>query len=460
MKKERQKRRQFVRSGFVVLLALVLALSPLTALGMPAEAVEGHQAEVEALQEWQPEMYQVTFIDFDGIILYQFYMQALIPNHFFRDLPTMREEGFVGWCWVGDGSALLNYHDAYTLWHPVTLTAIWESHIVRHQVHIEACYRSRAFNVSHGQPIGWENMRVIVKVCEYYGHYYLASNFVLYCNYYGKPALFLPHHEAAMWVVDGPMVLRAFLDREELMHFMQSHGLCPMQLMRPVNFSFNGGSDHSGATWRNMHILGNSPTVWNSLTTLQDSIYRQGYDFVGWCQRGDGSDLVDLWQIVDLALAAEWPQSFVAIWEPTGNAPCADTNLARSATMSASSALGVRTADRANNGIREGAVTNSWSAAGIGQEWLMVDFGEQVNFNHIRIFQGGNRITGYRFEYSNDGVNWTSFHSGNRIMEATPAHYTVTTPTPLQAQFIRLFSESSVGVTPIVVFEFEVYFMP
>ena len=128
--------------------------------------------------------------------------------------------------------------------------------------------------------------------------------------------------------------------------------------------------------------------------------------------------------------------------------------------MSASSSQGVRTADRTNNGIREGAVTNSWFAAGIGQEWLMVDFAEQLNFNHIRIYQAANRIANYRFEYSNDGVNWTEFHSGNRIMEATPIHYAFTTPTTIQARYVRLFSENSIGVTPIAVFEFEVYFLP
>jgi len=145
------------------------------------------------------------------------------------------------------------------------------------------------------------------------------------------------------------------------------------------------------------------------------------------------------------------------------NLPCADTNLARNirgSVMSASSVQGVRTADRANNGVREGAATNSWSAAGIGHEWLMVDFGEQVNFNHVRIYQGGNRITDYRFEHSNDGVNWIGFHSGNRILEATPVYYAFTNSTTIRAQYVRLVSERSIGVTPIVVFEFEVYYMP
>ena len=156
---------------------------------------------------------------------------------------------------------------------------------------------------------------------------------------------------------------------------------------------------------------------------------------------------------------------FIAQWQPstTLNLPCATTNLARDilgSVMTASSEASGRPAIRANNGIREGAATQSWSATGIGQEWLMVDFGQVRNFNHIRIFQGGNRIADYSFEYSNDGVNWTIFHSGTRIMPATPAYYEFTHPTTIQARYVRLVSQRSNGVLPIVVFEFEVYYLP
>jgi hypothetical protein len=363
----------------------------------------------------------------------------------------MHQEGFIGWCLRGDGSMLWDSWGVY-LYHPMFLIAVWESHIVRHIVAIETYYYPRIFTVSHGQPIGWENIHSVLKASEYYDHYYEAVGFMIFCKTHGIPLHFLTPDQAAMWIVEEPLNINATWDNSD-----RPLGFQVLQ----ANFSFNGGRDHEGASERAFQTIANfpiSPTVWNSIAALQDSLHRPGYDFVGWCRHGDGSQLVELWQIADLV--TEWHQWFSAIWERLGNAPCADTNLARSATMSASSAQGVRTADRANNGIREGAVTNSWSAAGIGQEWLMVDFGEQVNFNHIRIFQGGNRITGYRFEYSNDGLNWTTFHSGNRIMEATPAHYALTTPAPMQARYVRLFSESSIGVTPIVVFEFEVYFMP
>jgi len=142
------------------------------------------------------------------------------------------------------------------------------------------------------------------------------------------------------------------------------------------------------------------------------------------------------------------------------NTPDPDRNLALDATMSARSSQGIRTPDRANNGIRFGAATDSWSADDANQQWLEINFGEQRNFNHIRIYQGGNRITDYFFAYSSDGVNWTEFRYGERIMEATPVAYHFTHPSTIQAQFVRLVSGRSIGVTPIVVFEFEVYYLP
>ena len=84
-----------------------------------------------------------------------------------------------------------------------------------------------------------------------------------------------------------------------------------------------------------------------------------------------------------------------------------------------------------------------------------------MNFNHIRIFQGGNRIANYRFEYSNDGVSWTVLRSGNRIMEQAPnQYYEFRTSTTIQARYVRLISDNSFGTLPIVVFEFEIYYMP
>jgi len=157
-----------------------------------------------------------------------------------------------------------------------------------------------------------------------------------------------------------------------------------------------------------------------------------------------------------------------AIWTPadTGNRPDATANLARNytgATMFASSVNeGARGSLHTNNGVRSGAVANnSWLAASAGEEWLQVNFGEVRNFNNVRIYQpenNGHRITDYRLEHSNDGVHWVEFHSNAGRM-AGP-RFEFTNETTIQAQFVRVVSARSFGVTPIAVFEFEVYYMP
>jgi len=236
------------------------------------------------------------------------------------------------------------------------------------------------------------------------------------------------------WIVEGPQTFYAI--------WVPGH---------EIIFNTNGGLWWYGHDVSRVYMFPHGQYLsWNA-----HPLMRTDYIFMGWCLVGDGTLPVSLSEWI-----IEGPQTFFAMWERDGNSACENTNLALGATMTASSAQGVRTADRANNGIRSGAATDSWSATGIGQEWLMVDFGEQLNFNHIKIYQGGNRIANYRFEYSNDGVNWTIFHFGNRIMEATPVYYEFATSTRIQAQFVRLLSENSFGVLPIVVFEFEIYYMP
>ena len=258
----------------------------------------------------------------------------------------------------------------------------------------------------------------------------------------------------------------------------------------PLILDFNG-SCTKNISWSGVHPGLPFRTPIRDIVNIPE-LQRDGFTFAGWQKFGEGQTLSteevmglhvypDYFICRHLQLYSYWQNVmhfdrdyteilraislvFVAVWEPAtqGNTPCPTTNLARAATMNASSSQGVRTPDRANNGIHSGAVTNSWFAAGIGHEWLEVNFGELRNFNHIRIYQGGNRITDYRFEYSIDGVNWTTFHCGDgmRIMEVTPDAYYFTHPSTIQAQFVRLVSERSIGVTPIAVFEFEVYYLP
>ena len=448
MQERSERRWKFARSGFVVLLALVLALSPFAGLGMSAEAVEVEAAGVEALQEWMPGMYPITFWD-SGFILDTHWLEPgswFWPGQFFPMFEF--EDGFIGWCTAGDGSLLVT-SQLIMVYRPMALLAVWESGIVRHpitfhpNIHHAGPLPVRHLTVSHGQPIGWDNVNRLRESAPSPESALLG---VVASRRAGGLPFFLNMFELAEWIVEEPLLFLVWWA-----------GADPDLLQYPVTFNLNGGSVEGSGGPLTFYAQGGMPlgTSWGLLHTLSN-LYRPGYNFIGWCWNGS-----DLWNHLELGAFVPWlPFEFTAMWEPDGNAPCADTNLARAATMSASSAQGVRTADRANNGIREGAVTNSWFAAGIGQEWLMVDFGEPVNFNHIRIFQAANRIANYRFEYSNDGVNWTTFRSGNRIMEATPAYYGFTTDTTIQARFVRLFSENSIGVTPIAVFEFEVFYMP
>jgi len=242
--------------------------------------------------------------------------------------------------------------------------------------------------------------------------------------------------------------------------------------MHKFVWHFNGGSAEAWDQYGNPYVNygpmtfyfeHNEPIMVCLLPGIEGGVMpltRPGYIFTGWCTVGDGSALLTS---EDFLLKGWWTaeesMTFYAIWQRIGNLPCAETNLARTAAMSASSADGVRTADRANNGILTGAA-NSWSAASAGQEWLMADFGQPLNFNHINLYQGGNRIANYRFEHSNDGVNWTKFRSGARIMEQGATPYSFTTPSTITARYVRLFSANSFGVLPIVVFEFEIYYMP
>ena len=366
---------------------------------------------------------------------------------------------FVDWCMVGDGSSLISAGDYWFEWEwivegPQTFYAIWE-YLGLHEV-------TFVFNGGYNEYLEWWYWHALI------GHGYGPA----VINYtHGDaiaidtfPPLERPGYSLLGWctvgdgsdvswqdrLIVGPQTFYAIWEQNELIEIV---------------FSFDGGMYlyHEGGwvEWLEGQLHSYIPQ-WSTIGIDRvPQVRKPGYSFVGWYH--EISDIV-----FTSAQVAEWfvteRDFFYAVWERDGNTPCADTNLAlntRGAVMSASSSQGVRTADRANNGITSGAATNSWSAAGSGQEWLMVNFGERRNFNTVRIYQGGSRIMDYRFEHSNDGVNWTVFHSSpNRMLPATPAYYEVTVPATIQAQYIRLASGHSVSALPIVVFEFEVYYMP
>ena len=144
--------------------------------------------------------------------------------------------------------------------------------------------------------------------------------------------------------------------------------------------------------------------------------------------------------------------------------PQPEGNIARDingGVMSASSESTVRRLARmANNGNPSATemVDNSWQPYGVGEEWLMVNFGVPRYFDIVRIHQFGPRIMNYRFEHSNDGINWTVFHTGTQMRTVVPDFYEVRLATAANAQFIRLFVGNSLNDTPVVVVEFEVFY--
>ena len=460
MKERRFNRRQLVRSSLVVLLAMLLALSPLSGLGVTAEAVEVEAVGVEALQEWQPGWHPVTFSSNlcplnDGVFMVPHgepigwdNLGSLLENqplpiaYLLRGFVVNRADGHR--FFVAELDQVVELIVEETL----HIETWWERNdpdLLRHLVtfnfnggYVEGFLESIRFCVPHELPIGSYFLQYVLSNLHRPGY-----NFIGWCwngGWIEPGSVLYGHREMAALLLGSSIEFTAIWEPEPIMH--------------RVYVNFNGGQNHTGASSHTLYVSHGSAMFW----LVSDFPTRPGYVLSGWYLEGSG--ILENWQMV-IPRIVEGPLLFFAMWESDGNAPCADTNLARAATMSASSEEPARPAVRANNGVREGAVTNSWSATTPGQEWLMVDFGELVNFNHIRIFQGGNRIADYRFEYSEDGVNWTTFRSGARIMEAVPAaHYSFTTDATIQARYVRLFSGRSFGVLPIVVFEFEVFYMP
>lgn len=136
------------------------------------------------------------------------------------------------------------------------------------------------------------------------------------------------------------------------------------------------------------------------------------------------------------------------------------------AVMGASSSLNLqRLPSWANNGISAPPLANqSWQAAepANAPQYLYVDFGEVREFNRVVIFQNGFRILGYRLSYSVDGITWNTFLDGDHLRLTTEAgvpfehlHYE-----RLAGRFVRLDIDLSINVTPVSIFEFEVYNMP
>jgi len=243
-----------------------------------------------------------------------------------------------------------------------------------------------------------------------------------------------------------------------------------------ASWVFHGGWHTRSWIFNAQHSSNLGISIWMmDIDDIQNAVNNVGMgqlDFVGW--QGGSDQIYQTWELSEIPI--HHSKMFTAVWSwtsyATGNLPCAETNLARNiqgATMTASSGnAGVRVPSNTINGFKDPNVAqaqlnaNSWIAASPGVEYLQLNFGEERNFNNIRVYQLGNRIENYRFEYLNDVGQWVMFHYGGRMMpgSSTLPPYAFTTQTTIRAQYIRMVSENSIGVTPIAVLEFEVYYMP
>jgi hypothetical protein len=126
------------------------------------------------------------------------------------------------------------------------------------------------------------------------------------------------------------------------------------------------------------------------------------------------------------------------------------SNLASNKTYSSSSNWdGTQTADKGF----DGNYSTNWQSAngqGFAGQWLRVNFGAATTFNQVKLFEYGNRTSGFRIEYSTDGSNWQTAYTGTTIGNSYTANFNAVT-----GSYARVYFTSGSN-TPII-YEFEVY---
>ncbi|MFC6230011.1 discoidin domain-containing protein [Paenibacillus allorhizosphaerae] len=130
------------------------------------------------------------------------------------------------------------------------------------------------------------------------------------------------------------------------------------------------------------------------------------------------------------------------------------SNLAQGKTVTASSTWSASySADKAVDGD-EGT---RWSAASgtSGNQWLTVDLGQPQAFNKVTIREYQSRITGYKIQYSNDGVSWNDAKTGTKSSGTTNTVTNVELDGTFTARYVRLLMAEASN-TPTI-FEFEIY---
>lgn len=81
-----------------------------------------------------------------------------------------------------------------------------------------------------------------------------------------------------------------------------------------------------------------------------------------------------------------------------------DTNLATSATASASSSSGSHTADKAN----DASTSTHWKANDEEEAWLQLDFGSAQALDKVVMKEKGKKIEEIEVQYSSNGSSWTT----------------------------------------------------
>lgn len=125
-------------------------------------------------------------------------------------------------------------------------------------------------------------------------------------------------------------------------------------------------------------------------------------------------------------------------------------NLALNRTYSSSTNWDAnQTADKAF----DASITTNWQSQNgtFANQWLYVYFTNAITFNTIKLSEYGDRTTGFKIEYSNDGTTWTTAFTGTAIGSSKTINFNAVT-----AKYARLYFTSGTGTSPVV-YEFEVY---
>ena len=100
----------------------------------------------------------------------------------------------------------------------------------------------------------------------------------------------------------------------------------------------------------------------------------------------------------------------------------------------------------------DGSASSNWQSASgsFANQWLRINFGASTTFDKIILSEYGNRTSGFRIEYSNDGITWQIAHTGTTIGTSKTVNFT-----PVTGKMARIYFTNGID-TPII-FEFEIY---